>query len=238
MCMAVLSSGALGFVFLVGVALATQDPVKLAASGTPIADVIKHTLGGPTSTLLLLMVVLAIFACGLVITMTGVRLIWAMSRDQRFPAWQHLKQISPRWHTPMRATILYFVLAEAILAIFSGSSHALFTLFGAATLLPAIMYAGTVAMYLFKRKTLPVNGKFDLGAWEIPTLVVAVVWLVFELAIFRDASFKDAWLYIVVMVVIGAVYLAVLLAGKGAKGLAMPDMHSIDAELDEASSVA
>lgn len=238
MCMAVLSSGVLGFVFLVAVALATQDPIKLAESGTPIADVIKHTLGGPTSTLLLLMVVLAIFACGLVITMTGVRLVWAMSRDERFPAWQHLKQISPRWRTPARATIVYVVLAEAILAIFSGSSHALFTLFGAATLLPAVMYAGSVAMYLFKRKSLPVNGKFDLGAWEIPILVVAIVWLVFELAIFRDASFKDAWLYILVMVVIGAIYLAVLLGRKGSKGLAMPDMHSIDAELDTARGAA
>jgi hypothetical protein len=79
---------------------------------------------------------------------------------------------------------------------------------------------------------LPVNGKFDLGAWEKPILAVAVVWLVFELALFRDSSFKDAWLYVIVMVVIGALYLATLLAKRGVGGLAMPDMHSIDAVLD------
>jgi amino acid transporter len=239
MCMAVLASGVLGFLFLIAVTLAAGDPVQLAASGTPIAEVIKHTLGPVVSDLLLLMVVLAIFACGLVITMTGVRLIWAMSRDERFPGWQQWNQISPRWHTPARATILYFVLAEAILAVFSGSSHALFTLFGAATLLPAVIYACTTALYLVKRRTLPVNGKFDLGVWEVPTLVVAVVWLVFELAIFRDASFKDAWAYVGVLVVVGAVYLASLLATRGgAKGLAMPDMHSVDAELDHEGGVA
>ena len=184
------------------------------------------------STLLLVMVVVAIFACGLVIMMTGVRLTWAMSRDERFPGWRQWNQISPRFHTPLKATVMFFVLAELILAAFSQSQNALFTLFGAATLLPAIIYAATVVLYLIKRKQLPDNGKFDLGAWEKPILIVAVVWLVFELALFRDASFKDAWLYVLVMVVIGAIYLGVLLARRGRHGLAMPDMLSIDAELD------
>ena len=34
------------------------------------------------------------------------------------------------------------------------------------------------------------------------------------------------------MVVIGAVYLGYLLVTRGRHGLRMPDMHSIDAELD------
>jgi amino acid transporter len=233
MCQAVIASGVLGFVFLIAVTLAAGDPVALAESGTPIADVIKHTLGSVVSTLLLLMVVIAIFACGLVIMMTGVRLTWAMSRDERFPGWQQWSQISPRFHTPFKATVLFVVLAQLILAIFSQSETALFTLFGAATLLPAVIYAATVVLYLLKRKDLPVNGKFDLGGWEKPILAVAVVWLAFELALFRDASFKDAWLYVIVMVVIGASYLGYLLARRGRHGLAMPDQHSIDAVLDQ-----
>jgi amino acid transporter len=232
MVQAVLASGVLGFVFLIAVTLAAGDPVALAASGTPIADVIKHTLGSVMSTLLLVMVVVAIFACGLVIMMTGVRLTWAMSRDERFPGWRQWNQISVRFHTPLKATLMFFVLAELILAAFSRSQNALFTLFGAATLLPAVIYAATVVLYLIKRKQLPDNGKFDLGAWEKPVLIVAVVWLVFELALFRDASFKNAWLYVLVMVVLGAIYLGVLLARRGRHGLAMPDMLSIDATLD------
>ena len=164
---------------------------------------------------------------------TGVRLTWAMSRDQRFPGWQQWNQVSPRFHTPLKATVLYFCLAQLILAIFAHSETALFTLFSAATLLPAVMYASTVVLYLIKRKSLPVNGKFDLGVWEIPILVVAVVWLAFELALFRDSSFKQAWAYVIVMVVIGAVYLGYLLVRRGSAGLSMPDMHSIDAELRE-----
>jgi amino acid transporter len=125
-----------------------------------------------------------------------VDIAWAMPRDERFPGWQQWSQISPRFHTPFKATILFVILAELILAIFSKSETALFT---------------------------P----------EKPILVVAVVWLVFELALFRDASFKDAWLYVIVMVVIGACYLGYLLAKRGRDGLAMPDQHSIDAVLDQ-----
>ncbi len=238
MCQAVIASGVLGFIFLVAVTLAAGDPVALAKSSTPIADVIEHTLGSAVSTLLLLMVVIAIFACGLVIMMTGVRLTWAMSRDERFPGWQQWNRISPRFHTPLRATVLFVVLAELILAAFSQSSDALFTLFGAATLLPAVIYAATVVLYLVKRKELPVNGTFDLGAWEKPILAVAVVWLAFELALFRDASFENAWLYVIVMVVIGAVYLGYLLVRRGRRGLAMPDQHSIDAVLDQQAGTA
>jgi hypothetical protein len=99
------------------------------------------------------------------------------------------------------------------------------------------MYASTTTLYIVKRKSLPKSDKFDLGRWEMPLIVVAVVWLVFELLLFRDSSFADAWKYVLVMMAIGAVYLCFLLATRGVRGLGMPDMHSIDSELDAVSGV-
>lgn len=232
---AVVASGVLGFLFLIAVTVAAGDPIELAKSSTPVADVISDTLGGFVGTLLLVFVSVAIFACGLVIMMTGVRLTWAMSRDERFPGWQALKKVSPSTGTPVIATLFFFVLALLILGIFSQSETALFTLFSAASLLPAIIYTATVLLYVVKRKDLPATAKFDLGGWEKPVVAISLIWLVFELALFRDSSFKDAWLYVVVMVIIGALYLAYLLMTRGRHGLAMPDMHSIDAELDQAA---
>ncbi|MEV7908604.1 APC family permease, partial [Streptomyces anulatus] len=230
---AVLASGVLGFLFLIAVTLLAGDPVELAKSATPIADVITRVLGPVVGTALLVLVVIAIFACGMVILMSGVRLVWAMSRDERFPGWQAWRKISPRFGTPLNATVFMCVVGELILAIFSTRTDALFGLFAAATLLPAIIYTATVALYVVKRKALPPSRGFDLGRWEIPVIVVAVVWLVFELLLFRDASFADPWTYVLIMLVLGAAYLAYLLVTRGgAKGLAMPDMHSIDAELD------
>jgi len=229
---AVLASGVLGFLFLLVVTAAVEDPTALAESGTPIADVIRDILGSYVGTALLVLVAIAIFACGLVILMSGVRLVWAMSRDQRFPGWQMLHKVSPRFKTPLNATVLMVVVSAAILGLFSTSTDALFKLFSAATLLPAIIYAITVGLYIAKRRDLPASAGFSLGRWEFPIMAVAVVWLVFELSLFRDASFRDPWIYVAVMVAIGAAYLGYLLATRGRAGLRMPDMHSIDAELD------
>lgn len=229
---AVLASGVLGFLFLLVVTAAVDDPVALAESGTPIADVIVDVLGTFVGTALLVLVAVAIFACGLVILLTGVRLVWAMSRDERFPAWQLLGRISPRTKTPLNATVAMTLISAVILGLFSTSTDALFKLFGAATLLPAIIYAITVGLYIAKRRSLPASAGFDLGRWEWLIIAVAVVWLVFELSLFRDASFRDPWLYLAVMVAIGAAYLGYLLATRGREGLRMPDMRSIDAELE------
>ena len=238
MWMAVLASGVLGFLFLIAITALAGDPVELAKSGTPVADVISRVLGPVVGTGLLVLVVIAIFACGMVILMTGVRLVWAMSRDERFPGWQAWGKISPRFGTPLNATIFMFLIGQLILAIFSTRTDALFGLFAAATLLPAIIYTVTVILYIVKRRSLPASKGFALGKWEIPVIVVAVIWLGFELLLFRDASFRDPWLYVGIMVVIGALYLGYLLITRGVKRLAMPDLQSIDAELDRDAKLA
>jgi amino acid transporter len=228
---AVLASGVLGFLFLLAVTAAAKDPVALAQSSTPIADVIKSVLGSFIGDLLLILVVTSIFACGLVIMITAVRLTWAMSRDQRFPGWQQWRVISERTQTPRNATFLILVVTEVILAIFAERSGVLFTLFSAATLLPAVLYLVTVLLFAVKRRHLPRSYGFDLRRWETPVMVLALVFLLFELSIFRDSSFKQPWIYIAVMTVIGLVYLGYLLIRYGRRGLAMPDMRSIDAQV-------
>jgi amino acid transporter len=227
---AVLASGILGFMFLLAVTAAAKNPVKLAASSTPIADVIKAVLGTFIGDLLLILVVISIFACGLVIMITGVRLTWAMSRDQRFPGWQLWQQISASTGTPKNAAFFLLAVSEAILAVFAERTSALFNLFSAATLLPAILYLATIILFAVKRRHLPPSRGFDLRRWETPVLVLALVYLVFQMLIFRDASFKDPWIYIGVMASLGLIYFAYLMLRHGPRGLAMPDMQPIDAQ--------
>lgn len=230
---AVLSLGIIGMLFLIAVTALLGDPTTLSASPTPIADVINKVLGPVLGNLLLVLVVISIFSCGLVILLSGTRLVWAMSRDERFPGWQLWHRISPSLKTPVNATIFMAVVGQVILALFAEQTDALFALFSAATLLPAIIYAVTVLIYAFQRNKLPPSQGFRLGAWETPVLIVAIAWLAFELAIFRDASFAKPWSYVAVMFAIGVVYLVYLLATRGgAKALKMPDMISVDAILD------
>ncbi|MBD9375197.1 amino acid permease [Rhizobium sp. ARZ01] len=230
---AVLSLGIIGMLFLIAVTALLGDPATLQGSATPIADVINRVLGPILGNLLLVLVVISIFSCGLVILLSGTRLVWAMSRDERFPGWQLWHRIHPTLKTPVNSTIFVAVVGQVILALFSQQTDALFALFSAATLLPAIIYAVTVVIYALKRNNLPPSQGFRLGAWETPVLLVAILWLAFELAIFRDASFAKPWFYVAVMFAIGAVYLVFLLATRGgAKALKMPDLIAIDAILD------
>ncbi|KAB8170914.1 amino acid permease [Streptomyces sp. 3MP-14] len=233
MAQAVLSLGVLGFLFLIAITALAGDPAELAASDTPVATVITAVLGSVVGKMLLVLVVLSIFSCGLVITLSGTRLVWAMSRDERFPGWRALRRVNRRRGTPLNASIFMLVVAQAVLLGFSGSTDALFELFSAATLLPAIIYASTVVMYIAKRRSLPPSQGFTLGRWELPVIVVASVWLGYELLLFRDASFRNPWLYVLLLFAIGAVYFLYLLATRGRAGLSMPEMRDIDRELDE-----
>lgn len=236
MAQAVVSLGLLGMLFLIAITALAGDPAALAASATPVATVITAVLGPVLGAILLVLVVISIFSCGLVITLSGTRLIWAMARDERFPGWQLLHRVDPDRRTPLNATIVMFLVAQAILGVFAGSTDALFALFSAATLLPAIIYAGTVAMYAVRRRALPPTRGFSLGRWEVPVIVIAGGWLLFELAIFRDESFRDPWRYVLVMFGLGALYLAYLVIRRGVSGLSMPDPVDIDRTLDAAGT--
>ncbi len=230
---AVVSLGIIGMLFLIAVSALLGNPTSVASSATPIADIISRVLGPVVGNFLLVLVVICIFSCGLVILLSGTRLVWAMSRDERFPGWQFLRLINTRLQTPVNAAIFVAAIGQIIIAMFSKDTDALFVLFSGATLLPAIIYAVSVLMYAGKRHQLPPSQGFTLGAWELPVLALAIAWLTFELSIFRDASFVKPWFYVAVMFSIGGVYLLYLLATRGGpKGLKMPDVIAIDAILD------
>jgi amino acid transporter len=216
----VVLSGVLGMVFLIAISAATFNLSTLSASGTPVADIVTHVLGSFVGKLFLIFVFFSIFACGLVIYITASRLTWAMARDQRFPGWQWMRQVHPTLRTPLLATVAVGILIEIVLAAFAHSTNALFKLFSAATLMPAIIYLIGVVLFTVTRRRLQREHGFQLRAWELPVIVVALVWLVFELSIFRDKSFAGPWLYVLIMVAIGLVYYAYLrLTGRS---LTMP----------------
>jgi amino acid transporter len=210
-------SGIVGFVFLIALNLASQDIAKLTSSATPVADIVTKMLGTVVGNIFLVFVTFSIFACGLVIFITVSRLTWAMSRDERFPGHQLFRQVNRQTGTPVAATLLCGILIEVVLAGFAlqgiialppapGQSTTLSNLFSAATLLPAIIYLATVILYIYARRKLPEARGFSLGAWEWPIIVLSVIWLLFELSIFRDSSFAAPWVYSLIMFGIGLIY--------------------------------
>jgi amino acid transporter len=217
----VVLSGIVGFVFLVALNLASQNITKLTASATPVADIVKVMLGSVIGDIFLVFVTFSIFACGLVIFITASRLTWAMSRDERFPGFQLFRRVNQRTSVPVASTLLCGILIEVVLAAFAllgivdpGQSNTLGYLFSAATLLPAIIYLATVVLYIYARRKLPETRGFKLGAFEWPVIILALVWLLFELSIFRDASFGPPWIYSLIMFAIGLIYFAWMLIAR------------------------
>jgi len=222
----VVLSGVVGFVFLIALNLASGDLKALSASATPVADIVTQTLGTVVGDIFLVFVTFSIFACGLVIFITVSRLTWAVSRDERFPGYQLFGRVNRSTGTPVAATLLSGILIEVVLAAFAGygiisnptnaanQTTTLFNLFSAATLLPAIIYLATVILYIYARRKLPQTLGFRLGAFEWPIIVLSVVWLLFELSIFRDASFAAPWLYSLVMFALGIIYFAWMLVTR------------------------
>ena len=213
-------SGALGFVWLIAVTAASGNLKALAASSTPIADIVINVLGTAVGKIFLVVVTFSIFACGLVILVTATRVCWAMSRDQRFPGWKALRIVDTKTDSPLLATVTVGVLIEVVLAIFAAQTHALLHLFSAATLMPAVIYLVTVILYAVARKRLPATHGFSLGRWEIPVIVISLVWLAFELSIFRANTFTVPWEYAGVMTGIGLLYFGYMLVTR--RSLAMP----------------
>ena len=143
---AVLVSGVVGFAFLIALAYATNKAAY--ASTAPVASIVHDVLGGVVQKIFLVFVCVSIFACGLIIMVTNSRLIFSMSRDRRLPGHQLLHQVPRATGGPPWATILAAVLSGAIALALRTHTAALTTLFTASTIMPALLYAGTVLLYV------------------------------------------------------------------------------------------
>jgi len=205
---AVLLSGVVGFAFLIALAYATNKAAY--ASSAPVASIVHDVLGGVVQKIFLVFVVVSIFACGLVIMVTNGRLIWSMSRDKRLPGYQLWRQVPRATGGPTWATVLAAVLGGVITLVLRTHTAALVTLFTASTIMPALLYASTVLLYLFAaRRRRSERGHFSLGVWEIPVIAGALLWVAYELIVLiGPAEFRDAQYYVLGSLGLGLVFYA------------------------------
>ena len=211
---AVLLSGAVGFAFLLVLAFATNKAAY--SSAAPVASIVHDVLGGVVQKVFLVFVCVSIFACGLVIMVTNGRLIFSMSRDRRLPGHQFLSRVPRPSGGPSWATVLAAVLCAAIVLVLRTSTGALATLFTASTIMPALLYTGTVLLYVFSRRRRSRRSetahRSPFGRWEIPVVIGALIWLAYELIVLIGPSaFRDAQYYVLGSLGLGLVFYVVQL---------------------------
>jgi amino acid transporter len=213
---AVLVSGVVGFAFLLVLAFATN---KAAYSSTaPVASIVHDVLGGVVQKIFLVFVCVSIFACGLIIMVTNSRLIFAMARDRRLPGHQALGRVPRATGGPSWATVLAAVIGAVITLALRTHTGALLTLFTASTIMPALLYAGTVLLYVLTSRRRAEQAGQDaahhrpFGKIEFPIVAGAVIWLAYELIVLiGPAAFRDAQYYVLGALGVGLVFYVVQL---------------------------
>ena len=206
---AVLLSGAVGMVFLIALSYATSSVKAASASSAPVAFIVNDVLGGVVQKIFLIFVCVSIFACGMVIMVTNSRMIWSMARDKRLPGHQLWSQVPRATGGPTWATLLAAVLGALITLVLRTHTSALVTLFTASTIMPALLYASTVLLYVFtgRRRRADSARHFSLGRWEIPVVAGALIWLAYELIVLiAPAEFRDAQYYVLGALGLGLVF--------------------------------
>jgi amino acid transporter len=100
----------------------------------------------------------------LVMMATAARLVFAMSRDGRFPGHRLMRRVHPRTQTPVPATVLIFAGGVVLIVALPGEELLL------------LITASTITLYLMVRKRLDRRkGAFDLGPFELPVAIVALL---------------------------------------------------------------
>jgi hypothetical protein len=109
--------------------------------------------------------------------------------------------------------VLAATLGGIIVLVLLASTNALFTLFTASTIMPALLYAGTTLLYIATRR----GHSGNFGRWEWPVIAGAVIWLTYELIVLiGPGAFRDAQYYVAGALGLGLVFYIVQLVTEPA----------------------
>ncbi|MEU9087167.1 amino acid permease [Streptomyces sp. NPDC048357] len=207
----VVAAGVLGMLFLITLTIAIDDIPRISNTGSPVAAIMRDQLGPAMERTLLVAITIAFFGAGIVAMVACSRLVFAMSRDARFPAHRLMRRVNPRTSTPIPATVLVFVLGVVLMVALPGA--ALLELITASTILPALTYGSTIVLYLAVRGRLSrKKGAFDLGRFELPVAICALVWTL--VALFVLVTPEEALVSVVIVVgllFLGGLFFAAML---------------------------
>jgi amino acid transporter len=235
---AVLLSGAVGMAFLIALSYATNSIKAASSSAAPVALIVQDVLSGPVQKIFLIFVCVSIFACGLVIMVTNGRLIFSMARDKRLPGYQLWQQVPRATGGPSWATVLAAVIGAVITLVLRTHITALATLFTASTIMPALLYASTVLLYIFAgRGRGGDRAHTALGRFEIPIVAGSLIWLAYELIILIGPSeFRDAQYYVLGALGVGLVFYVVQWFTEPTAMRTEVGAHGADALVDSAAA--
>ena len=124
-----------------------------------------------------------------------MKIVYLLQQVQHLPHCV-MQRVNPRTHTPIPATLLVLAIGVVLMLVLPGA--ALIQLISTGTILGISLYVMTVILYLaVRRKFAAADGGFDLGRFDVPVAVAALVWVVISLVTVLLSSTTVASLLIV-----------------------------------------
>ena len=239
---ALIWGGVASFVLIAALLLAmpAHNPVSATVAGGGVTYILG-SLPSWLQDLLLLAIVFAFFSCGTSIQGAGARLAFSYARDGALPGSPWISRINSRYKTPVNALLggavvtVLFVLLEFIspthdvkilFFTYPKNTNVLVSLvsFGVSGIYLSFMLTVAGAIVARVRGWQPM-GKFRLGRWAWPVLILAFVYLAAMLVNViaptglssPRAYFNLDWITLVVMIivaVVGVVFFLIAHSGR------------------------
>lgn len=176
---ALVASFIIGGLILLFALMAVPDLFAKELSTAGLQYVVLETLGSTIGEIFLWCVVIAITVCVLAVQAAGIRLMFAMARDNNLPAGSLLARVSPRFKTPVVPAVVIGVVGVVILVININQPQIFSVITSIAIIMIYVAYLLVTTPMLIQRLRgtwQPAEGKFSLGRFGLPVNIVAVLW--------------------------------------------------------------
>jgi urea carboxylase system permease len=167
-----------GFILLFAL-MAVPDLHAKELSTGGLQYVVLETLGSTIGEIFLWCVVVAITVCVLAVHAAGIRLMFAMARDNNLPAGSMLAKVSPRFQTPVIPAVLIGTVGVIILVININQPQIFSVITSIAIIMIYVAYLMVTVPMLVQRLRgawRPQEGRFSLGRLGLPVNILAVLW--------------------------------------------------------------
>ncbi|EJC99523.1 APC amino acid permease [Fomitiporia mediterranea MF3/22] len=173
-------SAILGWFLILGLLFSMQDYNATVGSdtGEPVAQIFLDTVGEKGAIVLMVIVIGAMFMCGVFSVTSNSRMMYAFSRDGALPGAKFFHRVSVRQRSPVRTVWLACTLSFILGLPSLGSQVAFSAATSIATIGLYVSYAIPIALRLIYRRRF-VRGPFHLGKASEVIAGIAVAWITF-----------------------------------------------------------
>ncbi|KAL7275363.1 hypothetical protein RUND412_001699 [Rhizina undulata] len=166
------------FIYLIALFYSVNDFSAVSASAFPASEIYRQATGSNAGAIgLTAILFLATFPTLIGAQITAGRTFWALSRDDAAPFSDFFKEVSPRFGSPLRATVAVCCVATCLGCIYVASTTAFSALCGSYIVLSTLSYAGAILPHVLTGRKTIVPGPFHMGKWGMAVNVISLLYI-------------------------------------------------------------